>query len=112
MANLPERRKLLAQLSEVLGIDVRHVQIMPTRDEKARWRITVAERRVPLVPGQTDCGFQYARNVAIVRSGECRNPRHLNRWTRSLGRPGPLPPLTAQDGHQAVRLLHALKEAA
>jgi hypothetical protein len=110
-AEVRSAAEIRGALSELLGIDVRRVQ--PARaGGKAGWRITAAERRVPRVPGRTDCGYQFARNVAIVCSGELRNPRHLNRWTRSIGRPRGLPPLTAEDGHQAVRLLHALKEAA
>jgi hypothetical protein len=103
--------EIRAELSRLLGIDLRRVQPAPANG-KAGWRITVAERRVPRVPGRTDCGYQFAQNVAIVRSGQIRNPRHLNRWTRAIGRPRALPPLTAEDGHQAVRLLHSLREAA
>ncbi|HWC35941.1 MAG TPA: hypothetical protein VG650_14085 [Mycobacteriales bacterium] len=105
------RRELLATLSELLGIDVRHVQPAGSPDGKPRWRITVAERRVPVVRGRTDCGFQYARNVVIVASREVRNPRLLNRWVRSLGRPLSSAPLTAGDGHTAIRILHMLKES-
>jgi hypothetical protein len=105
------RAVILAQLGELLGIDVRRVQPAPVHG-KAGWRVTVAERRVPVVPGCSNCGYRYAPTVAIVRSGEVRNPKHLNRWTRSIGRPRALPPLTAEDGHRAVLLLHSLRDAA
>lgn len=48
--------------------------------------------------------------ISIGPSGSVRNPRRLNAIAGRLGRSRSLPPLTAQDGHSVIKLLHAIND--
>ena len=84
---------LLAALSAVLGVDVIAVEVDTTRDgHRTWWLLFAVQPRLWSRP---------------VHSRELRNPRSLNRLVFAWGRHDPtLPPLTAEDGRRALRLMH------
>lgn len=89
---------LLAALSAVLGVDVIAVEVDTTRDgHRTWWLLFAVQPRLWSRP---------------VHSRELRNPRSLNRLVFAWGRHDPtLPPLTAEDGRTALRLMHEVVKA-
>lgn len=110
------RDELLEQLSTLVGVEVLDVRRHPVRPgtqgvprchpsfrprEPAEWWVSVV---LPTVQGVRRSSTPLGPNSAV------RNPRKLNRWALRLGRPPEAPPLTAEDGHEALRLLYAITE--
>lgn len=110
------RAELLEQLSALIGVEVLDVHRHPALPgtygvprwspsfrppEPGSWWVTVV---LPTVQGERPAMTPLGPNGAV------RNPRKLNRWASRLGRSTDAPPLTAEDGTAALRLLYAVVE--
>ncbi len=110
------RAEPLEQLSSLVGVEVLDVYRSPARAgthgvprsspgfrprEAAEWWVTVV---LPTVQGVRPATTPLGPNAAV------RNPRRLNRWASRLGRSPDAPPLTAEDGHAALKIMYAIIE--
>jgi len=99
----------LAELNELLRLSGRVVRVEDQLSKRtsrrvgaARWYLTVR----PPVPEAAD-----PWRIPIQASADLRNAGYLNRWADCWGRDDSLPPLTAEDGRTALRLMHEVVEA-
>jgi hypothetical protein len=110
------RAELLEQLSALVGVEVLDVHRSPARagthgvprwhpsfrpPEPGSWWVTVV---LPTIRGVRPAMTPLGPN------GGVRNPKRLNRWATRIGRSPDASPLTAEDGHAALRLLYAITE--
>jgi len=93
---------LLRLNGRVVGVDDRLSKRTSRRVGVARWYLTVR----PPVPEAAD-----PWRIPIQASADLRNTGFLNRWADCWGRDDSLPPLTAEDGRTALRLMHEVVEA-
>lgn len=110
------RDELLGELSTLVGVEVLGVHRSPARAgtrgvprwspsfrprEPAEWWASVV---LPTVQGVRPATTPLGPSSAV------RNPKRLTRWAHRVGRPLEAPPLTAEDGHAALRLMYAITD--
>jgi len=98
---LAELNDLLRLSGRVVGVDDRLSKRTSRRVGIARWYMTVRP-----VPEAAD-----PWRIPIQSSADLRNTGYLNRWADCWGRDDSRPPLTAEDGRTALRLMHEVVEA-
>lgn len=110
------RAELLEQLSTLVGVEMLDVRRQPARPgtqgvprhhpafrpaELGEWWVSVV---LPTVQGVRRSSTPLGPNGAV------RNPRKLNRWALRVGRSPGAPPLTAEDGRAALKIMYAIVE--
>jgi len=98
---LRELNELLRLNGRVVGVDDRLSKWTSRRVGVARWYLTVRPVQEAADPWR----------IPVQSSADLRNTGYLNRWAGCWGRDDSLPPLTAEDGRTALRLMHEVVEA-
>jgi len=98
---LQELNDLLRLNGNIVGVDDRLSKRTSRRVGAARWYLTVRPVQEAADPWR----------IPIQSSADLRNTGYLNRWADCWGRDDSLPPLTAEDGRTALRLMHEVVEA-
>ncbi len=98
---LRELNDLLRLNGRVVGVEDRLSKRTSRRVGVARWYLTVRPVQEAADPWR----------IPVQSSADLRNTGYLNRWADCWGRDDSLPPLTAEDGRTALRLMHEVVEA-